>query len=76
MVTGALNKLRKATMIVDISVIRFNTHCIRPMRWQRAIHSLFAFETRCEFALNSLRFSQSRHNLYYFFMRGLCAVYV
>ena len=40
---------------------------------QSAVHSLFALETRCEFAVNSLGFFKF---FLIFFMRGLCAVYM
>ena len=48
MVRYVQNKLIKITIIVDISILGFNTHCIskalfiRPLRWKHAVHSLLA----------------------------------
>ena len=47
MVTCVQNKLIKVPIIVDISIIGFNAHCMRPaalfirtLRWKHAEHSL------------------------------------
>ena len=57
--TYVQNKLIKVTIIVDISIIGFNAHCMRQTRYQSAVHSHFALETRCAFATSLRRFSQS-----------------
>ena len=61
------NKLIKATIIVDISFLGFNAHCMRPTLWQRAIHLPLVLATRCAFVVNSLRFSQSGLKLCFLF---------
>ena len=76
MVTYVPNKQRKVTIIVDIGVLAFNAHCLCLM--QSAVDLPFALETCCAFATSLLRLSQTGLNLlfFFFFMRGLCAVYL
>ena len=81
MVTYVQNKLIKVTIIVDISIIGFNAHCM-------ALYASNALAKRCSFALcvgNTLciryqlaTFFTIRTQIvfYYFFMGGLCGVYV
>ena len=56
MVTYVQNKLIKVTTIVEISILRFNAHCMRPTRQPSAVYSTFALETRCAFVTNLRRF--------------------
>ena len=70
MVTYVQNNLIKATIIVDISIIGFIAHCMRPTRYQSAVHSHFALETRCAFATSLRRFSQSGFNFFFNFCYG------
>ena len=43
---------------------------MRPTRWQGAVHSHFALETRCAFATSLRRFSQSGLNFFCVFFYG------
>ena len=65
MVTYVQNKLINVTITVDISIIGFNVHCMRPARYQSAVHLHFALEKRCATSLR--RFSQSEFNFFFFF---------
>ena len=77
MVAYVQNKLIKVVIIVDFSIIGLNAHCMRPTRYQSAVYSHFALETRCAFATSLQRFSQSGLKcFFYFFMGELCLVYV
>ena len=69
MVTCVPNKLIKVTrpIIVDISVLGFIAHCMRPTRYQSAVQSPFALETRCAFVI---RFSQSGLKLLFLFFHA------
>ena len=78
MVTYVENYLIKVTIIVDISIIGFNAHCIcvkrvrkaifiRTLRWKHVVHSLPASDV----------FHNPDSNVSFFkFMGGLCVVYV
>ena len=70
MVTYVQNKLIKVTIIVDISIIGFNAHSMRPTRQQNAVHSHFTLETRCAFATSLRRFSQSGTNFFFLNFHG------
>ena len=78
MVTFVQNKLIKFTIIVDISILGFNAHCMRPTRQESAVHLPFALIIRCAFATSLRRFSQIRTQtvIFYFFyawtVRRLC----
>ena len=50
MVPYVQNKIIKFTIIVDITILGFNAHCMRPKRLQSAVHSPFALKTCCAFA--------------------------
>ena len=64
MVTYVQNKLIKVTVIVDINIIGFYA------RYQSAVHSHFALETRCAFATSLRRFSRSGLKLLFLFFYG------
>ena len=66
MVAYIQKKLIKSTIIVDISILGFNAHSMRPTRQQSAAHSPFALRTRCAFATSLQRFSQSGFKLLFF----------
>ena len=66
MVTYVQNKLIKVTIIVDISNIGFNAHCMHPTRSQNAVHLHFELKTRCAFATSLRRFSQSGLELIFY----------
>ena len=71
MVTYVQNKLIKVTIIVDISILGFNAHCMRPTCYQRAVHLHFALETRCAFATSySDVFHIPDSNCFVFLMYG------
>ena len=65
MATYVQNKLTKVTIIVVISILAL---FIRPLRWKHAVHLLSAYD----FFHNP----DSNNLLLFFFMRGLCVVYV
>ena len=67
MVTYVQNKLIKFTIIVDISILGFNAHCMRPTHYQNAVQSPFVLKTHCAFATSLLRFSQSGLKMLFFF---------
>ena len=83
MVTYVPNKQRKVTIIVDISVLRFKGHRLRPAR--SSVYSFIYVHVydlcaakklciRCQFA--TFFTIRTQNNIFYFGMRGLCAMYV
>ena len=64
------NKQTEQTSVIVVyrRVLGFDVHCMRPARYQRAIHSLFAFETDCEFAVTSNIFHNPDLIFYYYYL--------
>ena len=80
MITYVQNKLIKNTIIVDISILGFIAHCMRPtvnVLAKRCLFALCVENTLC-IRYQIATFFRIRTQFFFFFfvMRGLCVAYV